>query len=159
MAGAWSAGGNLATARYFLAGCGTQSAGLSFGGTTGANSAVTEEYNPVITAPTVTTQAASDITVDSATLNGNITATGGENATARGFYLVEGSGTPDSGDTVISASGSFGTGAFTGSATGLTGDTLYSARAFATNSAGTSVGDVIEFTTEAAASSAMFFMF
>ena len=41
----WSSGGNLSTARYGLAGCGTQSAGLSFGGTTGSSSAVTEEYN------------------------------------------------------------------------------------------------------------------
>jgi len=40
--GTWSSGGALATARYRLAGCGTQSAGLSFGGWI---SAVTEEYN------------------------------------------------------------------------------------------------------------------
>ena len=45
MLGAWSAGGALATARYSLAGAGTQSAGLSFGGNTSALSAVTEEYN------------------------------------------------------------------------------------------------------------------
>jgi hypothetical protein len=43
--GTWSAGGNLATARRDLAGCGTQSAGLSFGGFATANSAVTEEYD------------------------------------------------------------------------------------------------------------------
>jgi hypothetical protein len=97
--------------------------------------------------PTVTTQAASDAAINTATLNGNITATGGENATARGFYLAAGSVTPTAADTVISASGSFGTGAYTGSATGLTPNTLYSARAFATNSAGTSTGSVIEFTT------------
>jgi hypothetical protein len=30
---AWAAGGNLATARYFYAGAGTQTAGLRFGGT------------------------------------------------------------------------------------------------------------------------------
>ena len=42
-AGTWSSGGNLATARRYLAGCGTQSAGLSFGGY--GPSAVTEEYN------------------------------------------------------------------------------------------------------------------
>ena len=43
--GTWSSGGNLATARSRLAGCGTQAAGLSFGGYTGANSVVTEEYD------------------------------------------------------------------------------------------------------------------
>ena len=42
--GTWSSGGNLATARNTLAGCGTQAAGLSFGGYVDASSAVTEEY-------------------------------------------------------------------------------------------------------------------
>ena len=41
---AWSAGGNLATARWNLAGCGTQSAGLCMGGDSGSKSVVTEEY-------------------------------------------------------------------------------------------------------------------
>ena len=41
----WSAGGNLAIARYNIAGCGTQAAGLSFGGYSNAYSAVTEEYD------------------------------------------------------------------------------------------------------------------
>lgn len=43
--GVWQSGGNLNTARYGLAGAGTQNAGLSFGGTTGSASAATEEYN------------------------------------------------------------------------------------------------------------------
>jgi hypothetical protein len=30
----WAAGGNMGTARYQLAGCGTQTAGLGFGGYT-----------------------------------------------------------------------------------------------------------------------------
>ena len=42
---AWSAGGNLGTARRLLAGAGTQAAGLCMGGTTGALSDDTEEYN------------------------------------------------------------------------------------------------------------------
>ena len=42
----WSSGGNLATARSYLAGAGIQSAGLCMGGNTGgAVSNVTEEYN------------------------------------------------------------------------------------------------------------------
>ena len=48
LATGWSAGGNVSTAREFLAGCGTLTAGLCFGGDTsggGAYSAVTEEYN------------------------------------------------------------------------------------------------------------------
>jgi hypothetical protein len=43
--GAWSAGGNLITARNNLAGCGTQTAALGFGGYVGGASALTEEYN------------------------------------------------------------------------------------------------------------------
>ena len=41
----WSSGGNLATARYGLAGAGTQDAGLCMGGYISAVSAVTEEYD------------------------------------------------------------------------------------------------------------------
>jgi hypothetical protein len=43
--GVWSTSGNLVTARYSLAGCGTQSAALSFGGTTGSLSRLTEKFN------------------------------------------------------------------------------------------------------------------
>ena len=43
-AGAWSSGGNLATARSRLAGAGTQALGLCMGGHTGSVSNVTEEY-------------------------------------------------------------------------------------------------------------------
>ena len=44
----WSTGGNLTTARRYLAGAGTQSAGLAFGGTLADNTtrtAATEEFN------------------------------------------------------------------------------------------------------------------
>ena len=44
---AWASGGNMTTARGYLAGAGTQTAGLAFSGVTGAttNSDSTEEYN------------------------------------------------------------------------------------------------------------------
>jgi hypothetical protein len=42
----WTAGGNLNTARYWLSGCGTQTAGLGFGGyTLPSYTGATEEYN------------------------------------------------------------------------------------------------------------------
>jgi len=44
MAGVWSTGGNLRTKRQHFAGCGTQTAGLSFGGDP-SYSVVTEAYN------------------------------------------------------------------------------------------------------------------
>ena len=46
VAAAWASGGNLNTARYYTAGCGTQTAGLVFLGDTGpAASVATEKYN------------------------------------------------------------------------------------------------------------------
>jgi hypothetical protein len=41
--GTWASGGNMGTARYALAGAGTQTVGLAFGGN--GPSAATEEYN------------------------------------------------------------------------------------------------------------------
>ena len=46
MYGSWSIGGNLATARTSLGGCGTQTAGLSFGGSVSSTEQnITEEYD------------------------------------------------------------------------------------------------------------------
>jgi hypothetical protein len=44
-AGAWATGGNLNTARYVLAGAGTQTAALAFGGAAPSPTGATEEYN------------------------------------------------------------------------------------------------------------------
>jgi hypothetical protein len=41
----WSAGGALAIGRYYLAGAGSQNAGLVAGGLTSAGVSCTEEYN------------------------------------------------------------------------------------------------------------------
>ena len=43
--GSWSSGGSVNTARQYGAGIGSSTAGLIFGGSTGSNSAVTEQYN------------------------------------------------------------------------------------------------------------------
>ncbi len=97
--------------------------------------------------PTVTTQAASSISATSAVLNGNITATGGANPTVRGFAY----GTVANLSTVIattSSSGSFSTGAFTDTPT-ISCNTTYYFRPYATNSAGTSYGSIVSFTTSA----------
>ena len=42
---AWASSGPLTTARKYLAGCGIQTSALAFGGTTGSETASTEEYN------------------------------------------------------------------------------------------------------------------
>ena len=109
---------------------------------------------PPVVVPTVTTQAVSSIATTTATGNGTISATGGANPTVEGVVINTVSfGTPANGTnpatvgTTFSNSGSFTTGAFTVSMTGLTPGQLYYACAYATNSAGTSYGSVVTFTT------------
>lgn len=98
--------------------------------------------------PTVTTQAPSSILTTTATGNGNITATGGVDPTARGFcWDLAANADPDINDSKVEETGTFSTGAFTGSITGLTAGTQYKVRAYATNSVGTSYGSVQTFYT------------
>ncbi len=88
---------------------------------------------PVITLPVVTVSTASSISTTTATLNGNITDTGGENNTVRGFEygatLAYGLSTSTTGD--------YDAGVFSLNISGLTASTTYHFRTFATNSAGT----------------------
>jgi len=105
-------------------------------------------YTPPVVAPTVTTQDADQIATTSIRGNGNITATGGANATRRGFcYKAGTTGDPTTSDSVAYDDGSFGTGAFNKSITGLTPNTSYRVRAYAVNSAGTSYGTTVDVTT------------
>ncbi len=101
-----------------------------------------------VVSPTVTTQSPTLITTTTATGHGNITATGGVNATDRGFcWDLATNQDPDVDDSKVTETGNFGTGAFTGNITGLTAGTNYKVRAYATNSEGTSYGDVVTFYT------------
>ena len=94
--------------------------------------------------PTVSTTSVTDVTGNSASTGGNITADGGASVSARGVCWNS-SGTP-----VVSGShtsdGS-GTGTFASSITGLTSGTTYYVRAYATNSNGTAYGSELSFTT------------
>jgi len=98
-----------------------------------------------VTLPAVETGAATGITTSSATLNGNITNTGGENCDQRKFQYRK-QGTTEWTDAGVE-SGSFGTGAFSFALTGLSSNTAYDAKAMAHNSAGWSEGAVVAFTT------------
>lgn len=96
--------------------------------------------------PTVTTQAVSNIGSTNATGNGNITDLGNPNPTTYGICY----GTtvnPDVTGSKVDLGAASATGAFTAQITGLTPGTSYHVRAFATNSAGTSYGDDVSFTT------------
>ncbi len=95
----------------------------------------------VITAPVLTTDTSTLIGSTQITGNGNITATGGETVTERGFcYKAGTSGDPTTADDTVLDTGSFNTGAFSKAITGLTPNTYYRVRAYAINSVGTSYG-------------------
>ena len=98
--------------------------------------------DPVL--PTLTTTAVTAISTNSASSGGNITANGGEEVTARGVCwgttanpTVSGSKTSDGTDI----------GTFTSAIAGLTPNTDYHVRAYATNSVGTAYGNDLVFKT------------
>ncbi len=104
-------------------------------------------------APTVTTNTETGVTSFSAILQGEITATGGVNATERGFAWGTVS-TLSGGDTSTSTvTGDFGTGTFSQWITNLLAGKRYYYRAYATNSVGTSYGAIDFLDTSAASSS------
>ncbi len=94
--------------------------------------------------PVVTTTAISGITSNSANSGGNVTSDGGATVTARGVCWST-SANPTFSDS--HTSNTSGTGVFTSSLAGLNPGTTYHVRAYATNSAGTSYGTDISFTT------------
>lgn len=97
-------------------------------------------------APTVTTQAVTNVAVTTITGNGNITL--GE-ATTRGFcYMVGEAGDPTTANDKVFDTGSFGTGAYSKGITGLTKNTHYRVRAYAINAVGTSYGSTVQTTTD-----------
>ena len=95
---------------------------------------------------TVSTTGNTTPTNSSTTLSGNITSVGVPNYTSKGFYYMQGSGTPDSNNLTLTVSGT-GSGSYSGGLTGLTTSTLYSYRAFAINDVGTAYGNVNSFST------------
>ncbi|MCX6227072.1 MAG: hypothetical protein NTV01_20375 [Bacteroidia bacterium] len=103
-----------------------------------------KDDNPAL--PVLTTSAVSNITTTTANSGGNITSDGKATVTARGVCwstspspVVTGSRTTDG----------TGTGIFASNITGLTANTTYYVRAYATNSAGTGYGSDITFMTTA----------
>lgn len=92
-------------------------------------------------APSVSTQAATSITQTSAVLNGTISDNGGANSTIRGFQY----NTVPYADRDTSTTGSYSTGAFTATISNLSPGITYYARAYATNSSGTTYGSWISF--------------
>ena len=94
--------------------------------------------------PIIETTTISNINSTSATSGGNITNNDGAEITARGVCWST-SENPTIND--AKTEDGMGTGSFTSSITGLTAETTYYVRSYATNSAGTAYGEQINFTT------------
>jgi hypothetical protein len=94
--------------------------------------------------PTITTAATTSITNTTALSGGNITDDGGATITARGVCWAL---TPDPVVTGNHTIDGTGTGIFASNITGLTANTVYHVRAYATNSVGTTYGADSGFTT------------
>lgn len=92
----------------------------------------------------VTTTAATSITMNTATSGGNVISDGGSPITARGVCWAT---TANPVATGLHTTNGTGTGTFTSSITGLSSNTSYHVRAYATNANGTYYGDDLTFTT------------
>ena len=128
---------------YYVRAYATNSAGTAYG-TQRTFTTAQQVY-----VPTVTTNTVSNITQNSATCGGNVVDAGGGTVTARGVCWSTSQNPTVSGSHTSNGSG---TGSFTSSITGLTPNTTYYVRAYATNSAGTGYGTTRTFTTTAAPS-------
>ena len=94
--------------------------------------------------PVVTTSTANSVTTTSVATGGTVISDGGLAVTARGVCWSTSANPVVSGNHTTDGSG---TGLFTSTITGLTANTLYHVRAYATNSNGTVYGNDLSFTT------------
>lgn len=122
---------------YYVSAYATNSAGTAYGDVVSFKSDGPD-------APTVTTKAVTDITKTTATSGGDIVSDGGAEITALGVCwskddkpTIENNKTEDTEES----------GTYTSEITGLELNTVYYVRAYATNSTGTSYGEVVSFTT------------
>lgn len=123
---------------YYARAYATNSVGTAYGPQI---SFTTQSYTP----PSVTTNTTTSIGETTASFNGNVTNTGGQNVT-RGFQYSTSSSF--SGATTRTLSGTQGTGSFSYDQTGLAGSTRYYVRAWASNDGGTTYGSSTSFYTD-----------
>ena len=136
--------GLTANTTYYVRAYATNSAGTAYG-----NEA---SFNTFPLLATLTTASASNLTTVSATLGGNMTNQGGGSVTQRGVCYST-STSPTTANSITN-DGS-GTGSFSSNLVGLTANTTYYVRAYATNSAGTAYGNEVTFTLCAAGTTAI----
>ena len=128
--------GLTANTTYHVRAYAINSAGISYGNEL--------TFTTTAETPTVITSQVTNIAQNSALGGGNVTSDGGATVTNRGICW-----STDHNPTVSDnhASGGAGTGVFTVNMTGLTANTTYYVRAYATNNAGTAYGEEVSFTT------------
>lgn len=104
-----------------------------------------KEPDPVLTDPVLTTAAVTSIAKTTATAGGNITDDGGGRVSERGVCYSTSPSPTVSGTKTSDGSGE---GSFSSSLTGLTVNTTYYVRAYATRSDGTTYGSQVSFKTD-----------
>lgn len=122
---------------------------VDFTGTARTNPPSIGAYDYIAAAPvvpTVTTTSITNISTTTATGGGNVTSDGGASVTVRGVCWSTSANPTTANSKTTDATG---TGVFVSSLSGLTLNTLYHVRAYATNSVGTSYGSDVTFTTAA----------
>ena len=107
------------------------------------------QLTPTSTVPTLTTQAVTAIAATVATGNGTVTGIGGSNILAASSGVCWNTSTNPTIANSKTTTGPTGTttGAYTQALSGLTGNTLYYLKAYATNSQGTGYGNEVTFVT------------
>lgn len=123
---------------YFVRAYATNAAGTVYG------SQVSFTTSPV--APSVTTQEVTDITSATAVACGTLVSLGIPGLTQHGFVWSTSPG-PDISDFKTLKGSAVGTGTYTGLLSGLSPDTTWYVRAYATNTAGTVYGNEVSFAT------------
>jgi hypothetical protein len=123
---------------YYVRAYATNSAGTAYGNQASFTT------SQVITTPTLGTLSITNITTTTATGNSSVSSDGNASVTDRGVCW-----STTTNPTIANShtSDGTGTGNFTSSLTSLTPNTLYYARAYATNSAGTGYSNQVTFTT------------
>jgi len=128
---------------YYVRAYAINSAGTSYG------NEVSFTTTSQVQLATLTTTPISSITETSAVSGGNITNNGGGTVTSRGICWSTSPNPTTTENSVVNGSG---TGSFASNLYGLTQNTIYYIRSYAVNSAGTSYGNEISFTTNSCSS-------
>lgn len=127
-----------ANTNYYVRAYASNSIGTAYG------NQVTFTTNQALNLPTLMTSNISSITETSAVSGGNITDDGGSSIIARGVSWSTSTGPDLTGNHSTDGSGS---GGYTSSLSGLSPNTTYFVRAYATNGDGTAFGNELSFTT------------